>query len=136
MRSMVLRLLEQLEQCPSLRLRRYKAVSVRNSTEDAHGVMEAFEAMEVFGEFQRIFGAGEVGLIVAKIPPSKDQNFHDMAPGSPNGTRNSISSMIGNNNASSMPKDSELYKAKRIEALRKYEILVEFEKQLIPLFVE
>ncbi|KAL6493618.1 hypothetical protein OROGR_032397 [Orobanche gracilis] len=63
------------------------------------------------------------GLIVAKIPP-KDQKVDDMAPGSPN----------GNNNVTSMPKDSELYKAKRIEALRKYEILVEFEKQLIPVF--
>ncbi|GFP99366.1 hypothetical protein PHJA_002080700 [Phtheirospermum japonicum] len=63
------------------------------------------------------------GLIVAKIPLSKDHNVEDKAPGSPNG-----------NNVSSMPKDSELYKAKRSEALRKYEILVEFEKQLIPLF--
>ncbi|KAL3622538.1 hypothetical protein CASFOL_033949 [Castilleja foliolosa] len=63
------------------------------------------------------------GLIVAKIPLSKDHNVEDKCPGSPNG-----------NNVSSMPKDSELYKAKRSEALRKYEILVEFEKHLIPLF--
>ncbi|EYU35855.1 hypothetical protein ABFS82_09G036800 [Erythranthe guttata] len=66
------------------------------------------------------------GLIVAKLPPSKsDQNADENFPGSPH--------FIGNN-ISSMPKDSELYRAKRSEARRKYEILVEFEKQLIPLF--
>ncbi|CAA3027673.1 uncharacterized protein LOC111371313 isoform X2 [Olea europaea var. sylvestris] len=35
---------------------------------------------------------------------------------------------------SSIPRESELYKAKQSEALLKYEILVGLEKQLIPLF--
>ncbi|XP_057806421.1 uncharacterized protein LOC131021306 isoform X2 [Salvia miltiorrhiza] len=57
------------------------------------------------------------GLIIAKLPPSNvDQNSEFKAPSSPHFT------------------DSELYKAKRSEALRKYEILIELEKQLIPLF--
>ncbi|GER49982.1 N-acetyl-gamma-glutamyl-phosphate reductase [Striga asiatica] len=63
------------------------------------------------------------GLIVAKIPPKENFSAEDKIPGSPNG-----------NNMNSIPKDSELYKAKRVEAQHKYEILLEFEKQLLPLF--
>ncbi|KAG6386103.1 hypothetical protein SASPL_154991 [Salvia splendens] len=66
------------------------------------------------------------GLIVAKLPPSNvDQNSEFKTPSSPHFT---------GNNLSNIPKDSELYKAKRSEALHKYEILIELEKQLIPLF--
>ncbi|KAL0342614.1 UNVERIFIED_CONTAM: hypothetical protein Scaly_1924000 [Sesamum calycinum] len=66
------------------------------------------------------------GLIVAKLPPPKvDQSVEVKAPGSPH---------CSGNNMSSIPKDSELYKAKRSEAFRKYELLVELEKQLMPLF--
>ncbi|KAL2492900.1 hypothetical protein Adt_28528 [Abeliophyllum distichum] len=45
-----------------------------------------------------------------------------------------VSTYFTGNNLSSIPKDSDLYKAKQTEALQKYEILVELEKQLIPLF--
>ncbi|XP_070027296.1 uncharacterized protein [Nicotiana sylvestris] len=38
---------------------------------------------------------------------------------------------IADNNLSTLPKDSELYKAKQTEARQKYEILVELEKQLL-----
>ncbi|PIN20635.1 hypothetical protein CDL12_06677 [Handroanthus impetiginosus] len=66
------------------------------------------------------------GLIVAKLPPSKvDHSVEGKAPSSPHFT---------GNNLSSLPKDSELYKAKHSEAKRKYELLVELEKQLLPLF--
>ncbi|KAL1566292.1 hypothetical protein AAHA92_01920 [Salvia divinorum] len=66
------------------------------------------------------------GLIIAKLPPSNvEQNSEFKAPSSPHFT---------GNNLSNIPKDSELYKAKRSEALRKYEILIELEKQLMPLF--
>ncbi|KAG9151666.1 hypothetical protein Leryth_001961 [Lithospermum erythrorhizon] len=41
---------------------------------------------------------------------------------------------FGGNNVNNIPKDSELYKAKHSEAVQKYEILVEFEKQLSTLF--
>ncbi|GAB4845728.1 hypothetical protein Ancab_039131 [Ancistrocladus abbreviatus] len=37
---------------------------------------------------------------------------------------------VPSNSLSNLPKDSDLYQAKRNEALRKYEILVELEKQL------
>ncbi|CAH9092578.1 unnamed protein product [Cuscuta europaea] len=37
-------------------------------------------------------------------------------------------------NVSSLPKDIEIYKAKQEEAVRKYEILLEFEKQLLAAF--
>ncbi|KAL3807879.1 hypothetical protein ACJIZ3_000344 [Penstemon smallii] len=66
------------------------------------------------------------GLIVAKIPPSRvNQSAEAKAPVSPHFTGISMSSMA---------KDGELYKAKHNEALRKFEILIELEKQLIPLF--
>ncbi|EPS72047.1 hypothetical protein M569_02711, partial [Genlisea aurea] len=65
------------------------------------------------------------GLILAKIPPKGDQSVESKRPGSPH---------YSGNNLSSIPKDTELYKAKHAEALRKYEILVELEKQLLPLF--
>ncbi|XP_075107805.1 uncharacterized protein LOC142161723 isoform X6 [Nicotiana tabacum] len=38
---------------------------------------------------------------------------------------------IADNNLSTLPKDSDLYKAKQTEARQKYEILVELEKQLL-----
>lgn len=38
------------------------------------------------------------------------------------------------NNAGSLPQDNDIYKAKRKEALQKYGILVELEKQLLHLF--
>lgn len=66
------------------------------------------------------------GLIIAKIPPSNSDQYSEVRdPSSPHFT---------GNNLSNIPKDSELYKAKRSEALRKYEILIELEKQLIPMF--
>ncbi|KAG6401740.1 hypothetical protein SASPL_138604 [Salvia splendens] len=56
------------------------------------------------------------GLIIAKLPPSNvDQNSEFKALSSPHFT---------GNNLSNIPKDSELYKAKRSEALRKYEISI------------
>ncbi|XVF54687.1 hypothetical protein PTKIN_Ptkin05aG0200800 [Pterospermum kingtungense] len=39
-----------------------------------------------------------------------------------------------NNPLNNLPKDSDVYKAKRSEALRKYEILLELEKKLSPVF--
>nr|GMC72265.1 uncharacterized protein LOC109177174 [Ipomoea batatas] len=38
------------------------------------------------------------------------------------------------NSLSSLPKDSEIYKTKQAEAIRKYELLLEFEKQLLGAF--
>ncbi|KAI5671796.1 hypothetical protein M9H77_12160 [Catharanthus roseus] len=38
---------------------------------------------------------------------------------------------MGNNNLGSLPQDDGIYKAKRKEALQKYEILIELEKQLL-----
>lgn len=38
------------------------------------------------------------------------------------------------NALSSLPEDNEIYKAKHKEALEKYQILVELEKQLVALF--
>ncbi|RAL39070.1 hypothetical protein DM860_011556 [Cuscuta australis] len=38
------------------------------------------------------------------------------------------------NDVSSLPKENEVYKVKQAEAIRKYEILLEFEKQLLAAF--
>ncbi|XP_073146974.1 uncharacterized protein [Henckelia pumila] len=67
------------------------------------------------------------GLIVAKLPPPTrvHQAIQMKATESPQST---------GNNSSTIPKGSEMYRAKQSEASRKYEILVELEKQLIPLF--
>ncbi|XP_051143822.1 uncharacterized protein LOC127260168 [Andrographis paniculata] len=65
------------------------------------------------------------GLIVAKLPPPKADQSAEKASGSPH---------YSGNNLSSIPKDSELYKAKKREALRKFEILVELEKELVATF--
>ncbi|XP_075516485.1 uncharacterized protein LOC142551238 [Primulina tabacum] len=67
------------------------------------------------------------GLIVAKLPPPTrvHQTVQVKATESPHST---------GNDPSTIPKGSEMYRAKHSEASRKYEILVELEKQLIPLF--
>ncbi|XP_022885215.1 uncharacterized protein LOC111401625 isoform X1 [Olea europaea var. sylvestris] len=56
------------------------------------------------------------GLIVTKLSPATDDNNME--------AKTPVSTYITGNNLSSIPKDSDLYKAKQAEALQKFEIRV------------